>query len=68
MADGFIPLRDVWLASAHLIGDTIGVSTGKGRIDGRFLGVDDEGALVVENGEGLCHFIAAGDVMFPQLD
>ena len=68
VADGFVPLRDVWLASAHLIRDTIGVSMGNGRIDGRFLGVDDEGAIIVETAEGLCHFIAAGDVMLPELD
>ncbi|CAN0573601.1 unnamed protein product, partial [Laminaria digitata] len=40
--DGFEPLRAVWLASAHGIGDTIAASTGSDRIEGLFKGLDAE--------------------------
>ncbi len=66
--DGFGPLRTVWLASSHGMGDTIGASTGSGRIEGRFLGLDAEGALVLEDAGGEQHIITAGDVFFPRND
>lgn len=63
-SQGFGPLRTAWLASAHRIGDTIAASTGTGnRIEGRFAGLDDDGALLVEDAVGRRHTIAAGDVM-----
>jgi BirA family biotin operon repressor/biotin-[acetyl-CoA-carboxylase] ligase len=67
-ADGFEPLRAVWLASAHGMGDTIAASTGTGRIEGRFNGLDADGALVVEESGGDLRIIAAGDVFFPGAD
>ena len=67
-ADGFEPLRAVWLASAHRMGDTIAASTGIDRIEGRFQGLDADGALVVEDAGGSVHVITAGDVFFPGAD
>ena len=67
-ADGFEPLRAVWLASAHGMGDTIAASTGSGRIEGRFNGLDADGALVVEDSGGDLRIITAGDVFFPGAD
>lgn len=67
-ADGFEPLRAVWLASAHGMGDTIAASTGSGRIEGRFNGLDADGALVVEDSGGELRIITAGDVFFPGAD
>jgi BirA family transcriptional regulator, biotin operon repressor / biotin---[acetyl-CoA-carboxylase] ligase len=66
--DGFEPLRAVWLASAHRIGDTIAASTGVDRIEGRFQGLDADGALVLEDAGGLVHVVTAGDVFFPGAD
>ena len=64
-ADGFEPLRAVWLASAHGIGDTIAASTGDRRLEGRFEGLDANGSLILVDGRGTRHSIAAGDVFFP---
>lgn len=70
--DGFETLRAVWLASGHRIGDTIAASTGADlivdRVVGRFQGLDPDGALILEDEDGLCHVIAAGDVFFPGAD
>lgn len=68
MKDGFEPLRAVWLASAHRLGDTIAASTGNGRIEGRFQGLDADGSLVVEDAGGSVHLITAGDVFFSGVD
>ncbi|MEE2721996.1 MAG: biotin--[acetyl-CoA-carboxylase] ligase [Pseudomonadota bacterium] len=64
-ADGFEPLRAVWLASAHAIGDTIAASIGTGRLDGRFDGLDADGALLLTDEGGRQHVITAGDVILP---
>lgn len=66
--DGFEPLRAVWLASAHGMGDTIAASTGTARIEGRFQGLDEDGALVLEDDSGEHLIITAGDVFFPGAD
>lgn len=63
--EGFAPLKTAWLASGHRIGDTIAASTGTGRIDGRFAGLDDSGALLLDDTTGTRHAIAAGDVILP---
>lgn len=62
--DGFEPLRRAWLESAHRIGDTIAASTGKGTVEGRFVGLDPEGALIID-AEGGRSVVSAGDVFFP---
>lgn len=67
-ADGFEPLRAVWLASAHRMGDTIAASTGVDRVEGRFQGLDADGALVLEDAGGTVHVITAGDIFFPGAD
>lgn len=67
-ADGFEPLRAVWLASAHGIGDTIAASTGRGVVEGRFEDLDEDGALILVDAGGEAHAIAAGDVFFPATD
>ena len=67
-SDGFEPLRAVWLASAHGIGDTIAASTGSGVIEGRFEDLDQDGALILVDADGEAHAIAVGDVFFPATD
>ncbi len=61
---GFAGIRAAWLASAHGIGDTIAASTGTDRITGVFVGVDEDGGLLVDDFDGRRHTIAAGDVVF----
>ena len=61
--EGFAPLRPVWLARAQRIGEAIRVRIAGGNSEGRFVGLDEEGALLLEDGGGLRR-IAAGDV-FP---
>ena len=68
LAGGFDALRAVWLASAHGIGDTIAASTGSDRIEGRFEGLDEEGALILVDADGERYAIAAGDVFFSATD
>jgi len=68
VADGFEALRVVWLASAHGMGDTIAASTASGHIEGRFQGLDADGALVLEDSCGDLRTITAGDVFFPGVD
>ncbi|MFT5485933.1 MAG: BirA family biotin operon repressor/biotin-[acetyl-CoA-carboxylase] ligase [Paracoccaceae bacterium] len=68
VTDGFEPLHAVWLASAHGMGDTIAASTGTDRIEGRFKGLDADGALVLEDDGGDLRIITAGDVFFPGAD
>lgn len=65
---GFEPLRAVWLASAHGMGDTIAASTGSDRVEGRFKGLDADGGLVLEDTGGDLHIVTAGDVFFPGAD
>lgn len=62
--EGFGPLREAWLASAHGIGDTIAASTGRGTVAGRFAGLDADGALLIDVA-GARRLVSAGDVFFP---
>ncbi len=51
-AEGFAPLRAAWLARAARLGQTIRVRTGQAGATGRFLTVDEAGALVLETASG----------------
>ncbi len=63
--DGFRPLREAWLERAAGIGAPIRVRLHNGESEGRFVGLDTEGALLIEDAAGRRR-IAAGDV-FPAL-
>jgi BirA family biotin operon repressor/biotin-[acetyl-CoA-carboxylase] ligase len=59
---GFSTVRSAWLACATEPGEAIAVNTGEGRIQGRFGGIDDSGALLLlVPGEGV-HRFGYGDV------
>jgi BirA family transcriptional regulator, biotin operon repressor / biotin---[acetyl-CoA-carboxylase] ligase len=60
---GFASLREPWLARAQGLGGEIRVRLQAGELLGRFAGLDEEGALLLEDAAG-CRRIAAGDV-FP---
>ena len=61
--EGFAPLRMAWLARASGLGDRVRVRLERSTLFGRFQGLDDDGALVLDAVEGRRR-IAAGDV-FP---
>jgi BirA family biotin operon repressor/biotin-[acetyl-CoA-carboxylase] ligase len=62
---GFAPVRAAWLARASGLGERVRVRLERGTLFGRFLDLDDDGALVLEGEEGRRR-IAAGEV-FPAL-
>ena len=61
--DGFAPVRAAWLAAAASRGEPIRVRLEAGTLYGRFLDIDEEGALLLECAGG-CRRISAGEV-FP---
>jgi BirA family biotin operon repressor/biotin-[acetyl-CoA-carboxylase] ligase len=60
---GFAPIRDAWLPRAIGIGDAITVRLDRENLEGRFLGIESDGALALGTAAG-ARRIAAGDV-FP---
>lgn len=62
--DGFSALRELWLAQAVNIGEIINVHLAESQFSGRFLTIDDQGCLLLQQQEGMVRRIAAGDI-FP---
>ena len=60
---GFAPIRDAWLARAMGLGEAIQVRLERDTLDGRFLDLDADGALLLGLPEG-SRRIAAGEI-FP---
>ncbi len=60
---GFAPVRTAWLARAHGLGRPLTARFGESQVDGRFLDLDTDGALILEAADGRRR-IVAGDV-FP---
>jgi BirA family transcriptional regulator, biotin operon repressor / biotin---[acetyl-CoA-carboxylase] ligase len=60
---GFGPLREAWLARAHGVGEAIRVRLEASETSGRFVGLDDDGALLLDDGVARRR-VSAGDV-FP---
>jgi BirA family biotin operon repressor/biotin-[acetyl-CoA-carboxylase] ligase len=61
--EGFAPIRTGWLARAKGLGEAVQVRLERGTLDGRFLDLDDDGALLLGMPEG-SRRIAAGEI-FP---
>ena len=61
--DGFAPIREAWLARAMGLGEPIQVRLERDTLDGRFLDLDDDGALLLGQAAG-SRRIAAGEI-FP---
>ncbi len=59
--DGFAPIRAAWLSRAHPMGSALSVQLGERFIAGRFAGIDEDGALLLDTPDGRSRFIA-GDV------
>ena len=63
LAEGFAPVRRAWLDRASGLGEAVRVRLERATLLGRFLDLDEEGALLLEGEEGRRR-IAAGEV-FP---
>lgn len=59
---GFDAIRRDWLASAHAVGQKLGVNTGSGYLEGEFRGLADDGALILRDQDGYEHRVTFGDV------
>ncbi len=64
-ARGFDAIREAWLASAHGLSGPITVRAGTEPKSGIFSGIDDQGRLIFDDGNGR-QLIHAADVAFPQ--
>ena len=60
---GFAAILGDWLKHARGIGEPIMVRDGDAEIQGRFVGLDHDGRLVLERADGELTKIAAGDVL-----
>jgi BirA family biotin operon repressor/biotin-[acetyl-CoA-carboxylase] ligase len=59
---GLALIRAAWLERAHPVGTPLWVTSGEGRVEGRFAGLGDDGALLLDGADGRAHVIHAGDV------
>jgi BirA family biotin operon repressor/biotin-[acetyl-CoA-carboxylase] ligase len=60
--EGFAGTRADWLARAAWLGETVTVSRGEERIEGRFAGLDDGGGLLLEESGGRTRRVVSGEV------
>jgi BirA family biotin operon repressor/biotin-[acetyl-CoA-carboxylase] ligase len=63
-AGGFMPIRDAWLARAGGLGARIRARLQNEEATGVFEGLDETGALLLNQGHGRVRAIAAGEVFF----
>jgi BirA family transcriptional regulator, biotin operon repressor / biotin---[acetyl-CoA-carboxylase] ligase len=60
--DGFVALKHDWLRFAPPFGSRISITSVKGKIVGKFAGLGDDGALIMEDDRGVLTRISYGDV------
>lgn len=61
-ASGFGPIRDLWLEHAAGVGDRIAARLGAETIEGRFEGLEADGALALRLDDGRLRAVHAGEV------
>ena len=59
---GFARVRAAWLAHGGAVGESLSVDTGRERIAGTFIDLDETGALVMDDREGRRRKLTFGDV------
>lgn len=59
---GFVEVREAWLERAGAIGEPLTVHAGATPVSGRFAGLDDRGALLLDSGDGRQLSFSFGDV------
>jgi BirA family biotin operon repressor/biotin-[acetyl-CoA-carboxylase] ligase len=62
LAEGFAPLRQAWLARAHALGEAIKIKRNGDEREGKFVGVDPSGALILELAGGRRETISYGEI------
>ena len=60
-AEGYGPVRAAWLASGHRPGDWLQAGVGGSRVAGSFVGLGDDGSLLLDGPDGPC-VVVAGEV------
>ncbi len=64
-AGNFLPIRSAWLAQASGLGEAIVVRLPHQSFDGRFMGIDESGCLLLQRPAGNLQRIASGEVFAP---
>lgn len=64
-SEGFAPVRRAWLGCARGLGQATVVRLEHDTLTGTFTGLDEEGALLLDQGASGIRRILAGDVFFP---
>ncbi len=59
---GFRPIREAWMKRAWGVGRRMRVNTGTGPIEGTFRGLDESGAMILEEDAGRIHALHAGEI------
>ena len=59
--EGFGPVREAWLALGHAPGETLAADWGGRRVEGRFSGLAEDGALILDGADGP-FMISAGEL------
>lgn len=65
--EGFAPIRAAWLIRARGLGEAAVVRLEAETLTGVFKGLDEEGGLLLDQGEAGIRRVLAGDVFFPGL-
>jgi BirA family biotin operon repressor/biotin-[acetyl-CoA-carboxylase] ligase len=64
-SEGFAPVRTAWLVAAHAPGTRLSVhNSAQSRLEGRFEGVAEDGALLLRQDDGRIAVVHSGDVGF----
>ena len=66
--EGFARVREAWLARAGALGEPLTINVAEGRVSGAFAGIDDSGALLLDDREGRQLAFAFGDVTLAAKD
>ncbi len=59
---GFAPIRKAWMKRAWGVGKRVRVGTGTGMLVGTFRGLDERGAMILEEEGGRVHALHAGEI------
>jgi BirA family biotin operon repressor/biotin-[acetyl-CoA-carboxylase] ligase len=64
LASGFQPVKEEWEALSYTVGRWVKVETISQKLEGRAVGLDEEGVLVVEDEAGTRHKVYSADVNY----
>lgn len=62
--EGFEPIRQAWLKRAAFLGEVITARLPHERVEGVFMGIDPNGALLIKQNSGITRSITSGEVHF----